>query len=176
MFGRQGAGNSRHDVLVGKTRQLVNQYYDYSFGEGTRIVVGNRAFWHVTAFVQAHGRDETVTRSAQPQLVTIQDGLKIGLGGVLKIGNSVRTEPFGAELKIRVSRKVGYAADGTQSVHLSTATMLVSVVPTPLNPGRTMSPKPKPVRLFRWKWNPTLSETAAAPIPSFLKSAVSKPR
>ena len=136
-----GAGNSRHDVLVGKTRQLVNQYYDYSFGEGTRIVVGNRAFWHVTAFVQAHGRDETVTRSAQPQLVTIQDGLKIGLGGVLRIGSktstlsSVRTEPFGAELKIRVSRKVGYAADGTQSVHLSTATMLVSVVPTPLNPG-----------------------------------------
>ena len=133
---RQGAGNSRHDVLVGKTRERVsNQYYDYDFGEGYLIREGGRAVWHVTAFVQAHGRDETVIRSAQPQLVTIQDGLKIGLGGVLKIGNSVRTEPFGAELKIRVSRKVGYAADGTQSVHLSTATMLVSVVPTPLNPG-----------------------------------------
>ena len=133
---RQGAGNSRHDVLVGKTRKRVsNQYYDYDFGEGYLIREGGRAVWHVTAFVQAHGRDETVIRSAQPQLVTIQDGLKIGLGGVLKIGSSVRTEPFGAELKIRVSRKVGYAADGTQSVHLSTATMLVSVVPTPLNPG-----------------------------------------
>ena len=133
---RQGAGNSRHDVLVGKTRERVsNQYYDYDFGEGYLIREGGRAVWHVTAFVQAHGRDETVTRSAQPQLVTIQDGLKIGLGGVLRIGSSVRTEPFGAELKIRVSRKVGYAADGTQSVHLSTATMLVSVVPTPLNPG-----------------------------------------
>ena len=133
---RQGAGNSRHDVLVGKTRERVsNQYYDYDFGEGYLIREGGRAVWHVTAFVQAHGRDETVIRSAQPQLVTIQDGLKIGLGGVLKIGSSVRTEPFGAELKIRVSRKVGYAADGTQSVHLSTATMLVSVVPTPLNPG-----------------------------------------
>ena len=133
---RQGAGNSRHDVLVGKTRERVsNQYYDYDFGEGYLIREGGRAVWHVTAFVQAHGRDETVIRSAQPQLVTIQDGLKIGLGGVLRIGSSVRTEPFGAELKIRVSRKVGYAADGTQSVHLSTATMLVSVVPTPLNPG-----------------------------------------
>ena len=133
---RQGAGNSRHDVLVGKTRKRVsNQYYDYDFGEGYLIREGGRAVWHVTAFVQAHGRDETVIRSAQPQLVTIQDGLKIGLGGVLRIGSSVRTEPFGAELKIRVSRKVGYAADGTQSVHLSTATMLVSVVPTPLNPG-----------------------------------------
>ena len=133
---RQGAGNSRHDVIVGKTRERVsNQYYDYDFGEGYLIREGGRAVWHVTAFVQAHGRDETVIRSAQPQLVTIQDGLKIGLGGVLKIGNSVRTEPFGAELKIRVSRKVGYAADGTQSEHLSTATMLVSVVPTPLNPG-----------------------------------------
>ena len=133
---RQGAGNSRNDVLVGKTRKRVsNQYYDYDFGEGYLIREGGRAVWHVTAFVQAHGRDETVIRSAQPQLVTIQDGLKIGLGGVLKIGSSVRTEPFGAELKIRVSRKVGYAADGTQSVHLSTATMLVSVVPTPLNPG-----------------------------------------
>ena len=133
---RQGAGNSRHDVLVGKTRERVsNQYYDYDFGEGYLIREGGRAVWHVTAFVQAHGRDETVIRSAQPQLVTIQDGLKIGLGGVLKIGNSVRTEPFGAELKIRVSRKVGYAADGGQSMHLSTATMLVSVVPTPLNPG-----------------------------------------
>ena len=133
---RQGAGNSRNDVLVGKTRKRVsNQYYDYDFGEGYLIREGGRAVWHVTAFVQAHGRDETVIRSAQPQLVTIQDGLKIGLGGVLRIGSSVRTEPFGAELKIRVSRKVGYAADGTQSVHLSTATMLVSVVPTPLNPG-----------------------------------------
>ena len=133
---RQGAGNSRHDVIVGKTRKRVsNQYYDYDFGEGYLIREGGRAVWHVTAFVQAHGRDETVIRSAQPQLVTIQDGLKIGLGGVLRIGSSVRTEPFGAELKIRVSRKVGYAADGTQSVHLSTATMLVSVVPTPLNPG-----------------------------------------
>ena len=133
---RQGAGNSRHDVLVGKTRERVsNQYYDYDFGEGYLIREGGRAVWHVTAFVQAHGRDETVIRSAQPQLVTIQDGLKIGLGGVLRIGSSVRTEPFGAELKIRVSRNVGYAADGTQSVHLSTATMLVSVVPTPLNPG-----------------------------------------
>ena len=133
---RQGAGNSRNDVLVGKTRKRVsNQYYDYDFGEGYLIREGGRAVWHVTAFVQAHGRDETVIRSAQPQLVTIQDGLKIGLGGVLRIGSSVRTEPFGAELKIRVSRKVGYAADGTQSEHLSTATMLVSVVPTPLNPS-----------------------------------------
>ena len=133
---RQGAGNSRHDVIVGKARQRdSNKYYDYFNGGHTRILVGNTAYYYVTAFVQAHGRDETVTRSAQPQLVTIQDGLKIGLGGVLKIGSSVRTEPFGAELKIRVSRKVGYAADGTQSVHLSTATMLVSVVPTPLNPG-----------------------------------------
>ena len=131
-----GAGNSRNDVIVGKARKRIsNQYYDYQYGEGIRIVIGNTAYWHVTAFVQAHGKDVTVTHSAQPQLVTIQDGLKIGLGGVLKIGSSVRTEPFGAELKIRVSRKVGYAADGTQSVHLSTATMLVSVVPTPLNPG-----------------------------------------
>ena len=132
---RQGAGSSSHDVLVGKAREREFVSYSYNSGKGNLYREGGRAFWQVTAFIQAHGRDETVIRSAQPQLVTIQDGLKIGLGGVLKIGNSVRTEPFGAELKIRVSRKVGYAADGTQSVHLSTATMLVSVVPTPLNPG-----------------------------------------
>ena len=131
-----GAGSSSHDVLVGKARQHGQfESYSYNFGEGNLFREGGRAYWQVTAFIQAHGRDETVIRSAQPQLVTIQDGLKIGLGGVLRIGSSVRTEPFGAELKIRVSRKVGYAADGTQSVHLSTATMLVSVVPTPLNPG-----------------------------------------
>ena len=132
---RQGAGSSSHDVLVGKARKREFVSYSYNSGKGNLFREGGRAFWRVTAFIQAHGRDETVIRSAQPQLVTIQDGLKIGLGGVLKIGNSVRTEPFGAELKIRVSRKVGYAADGTQSEHLSTATMLVSVVPTPLNPG-----------------------------------------
>ena len=132
---RQGAGSSSHDVLVGKARKHEFVSYSYNSGKGNLFREGGRAYWQVTAFIQAHGRDETVIRSAQPQLVTIQDGLKIGLGGVLKIGSSVRTEPFGAELKIRVSRKVGYAADGTQSVHLSTATMLVSVVPTPLNPG-----------------------------------------
>ena len=132
---RQGAGSSSHDVLVGKARKREFVSYSYNSGKGNLFREGGRAYWQVTAFIQAHGRDETVIRSAQPQLVTIQDGLKIGLGGVLKIGSSVRTEPFGAELKIRVSRKVGYAADGTQSVHLSTATMLVSVVPTPLNPG-----------------------------------------
>ena len=132
---RQGAGSSSHDVLVGKARKREFVSYSYNSGKGNLYREGGRAFWQVTAFIQAHGRDETVIRSAQPQLVTIQDGLKIGLGGVLKIGSSVRTEPFGAELKIRVSRKVGYAADGTQSVHLSTATMLVSVVPTPLNPS-----------------------------------------
>ena len=130
-----GAGSSSHDVLVGKARKHEFVSYSYNSGKGNLFREGGRAYWQVTAFIQAHGRDETVIRSAQPQLVTIQDGLKIGLGGVLKIGSSVRTEPFGAELKIRVSRKVGYAADGTQSVHLSTATMLVSVVPTPLNPG-----------------------------------------
>ena len=132
---RQGAGSSSHDVLVGKARKREFVSYSYNSGKGNLYREGGRAFWQVTAFIQAHGKDVTVTHSAQPQLVTIQDGLKIGLGGVLKIGNSVRTEPFGAELKIRVSRKVGYAADGTQSVHLSTATMLVSVVPTPLNPS-----------------------------------------
>ena len=132
---RQGAGSSSHDVLVGKARKHEFVSYSYNSGKGNLFREGGRAYWQVTAFIQAHGRDETVIRSAQPQLVTIQDGLKIGLGGVLKIGSSVRTEPFGAELKIRVSRKVGYAADGTQSVHLSTATMLVSVVPTPLNPS-----------------------------------------
>ena len=127
-------------IIEAKATMASRGYYDYHNPFG-RIVVGNTAYHYITAFVQQHGRDETVIRSAQPQLVTIQDGLKIGLGGVLRIGSktstlsSVRTEPFGAELKIRVSRKVGYAADGTQSVHLSTATMLVSVVPTPLNPG-----------------------------------------
>ena len=132
---RQGAGSSSHDVLVGKARKREFVSYSYNSGKGNLFREGGRAYWQVTAFIQAHGRDETVIRSAQPQLVTLQDGLKIGLGGVLRIGSSVRTEPFGAELKIRVSRKVGYAADGTQSVHLSTATMLVSVVPTPLNPS-----------------------------------------
>ena len=130
-----GAGSSSHDVLVGKARKREFVSYSYNSGKGNLYREGGRAYWQVTAFIQAHGKDVTVTHSAQPQLVTIQDGLKIGLGGVLRIGSSVRTEPFGAELKIRVSRKVGYAADGTQSVHLSTATMLVSVVPTPLNPG-----------------------------------------
>ena len=58
--------------------------YSYNSGKGNLYREGGRAFWQVTAFIQAHGRDETVIRSAQPQLVTIQDGLKIGLGGVLK--------------------------------------------------------------------------------------------
>ena len=135
----QGSQALEPQIIEAKATMASRGYYNY-FNPVNRIVVGNTAYHYITAFVQQHGKDVTVTHSAQPQLVTIQDGLKIGLGGVLRIGprtgsSSVRTEPFGAELKIRVSRKVGYAADGTQSVHLSTATMLVSVVPTPLNPG-----------------------------------------
>ena len=135
----QGSQALEPQIIEAKATMASRGYYNY-FNPVNRIVVGNTAYHYITAFVQQHGKDVTVTHSAQPQLVTIQDGLKIGLGGVLRIGprtgsSSVRTEPFGAELKIRVSRKVGYAADGTQSEHLSTATMLVSVVPTPLNPG-----------------------------------------
>ena len=130
----QGSQALEPQIIEAKATMASRGYYNY-FNPVNRIVVGNTAYHYITAFVQQHGKDVTVTHSAQPQLVTIQDGLKIGLGGVLRIGSSVRTEPFGAELKIRVSRNVGYAADGTQSVHLSTATMLVSVVPTPLNPG-----------------------------------------